>query len=166
MKQELKTPGQVSLGFDELRCPNWQYTLRLHTTGADDMAIHAPPIPQLHLLQKPEEYSAEDEERLKVRRMRNRSAAAKCRMKKKARELHLAEEAQRLQELNEKLMEQLKQLQEEKEQLSFIIKSHTLSCGFNPFTVVSQIASMDQRFQDRRHQTEHPSQRQPPTQGS
>ncbi|XP_078001348.1 cyclic AMP-dependent transcription factor ATF-3-like [Glandiceps talaboti] len=90
------------------------------------------PIPKYDLLNAPDEFSEEDTERMNSRREKNRVAAAKCRKKKKERESYLAEESARLRKQNEELLTQIELLQGQKEQLKFVLQSHSLSCELRP----------------------------------
>ncbi|KAI8744435.1 homeobox protein 2, partial [Biomphalaria glabrata] len=66
------------------------------------------------------------------RREQNRRAAQKFRKKKKERGEHLMEETQRLECHNTTLLTEIKQLHEEREQLTRIIRSHASVCPLTP----------------------------------
>lgn len=73
-----------------------------------------------------EQLTAEEEERRKLRRERNKLAAQKCRSKRQARVEQLEMESKILITKNETLKEQIEKLQAEKEMLCNMVKTHDM----------------------------------------
>ncbi|XP_078000943.1 uncharacterized protein LOC144453503 isoform X2 [Glandiceps talaboti] len=85
--------------------------------GLDDLKVE-------NYCRKPDELTSEDLERRRIRRERNRIAAAKCRKKTQSRLTILAQEVKCLEEANVRLHVKVKQLEAEKAQLSEVLQSH------------------------------------------
>lgn len=72
--------------------------------------------------------TAEDEDRRKRRRERNKIAATKCRMKKRERTINLVTESEALESQNIDLKSQVRNLEMQRRNLSDMLKSHSQSC--------------------------------------
>ncbi|XP_006824836.1 cyclic AMP-dependent transcription factor ATF-3-like isoform X2 [Saccoglossus kowalevskii] len=77
---------------------------------------------------KKERLTPEEEARRHERREKNRLAATKCRNKKRERAQQLEKETKKLQSQKDILMQQIQELQEEREQLSYLLQSHLMNC--------------------------------------
>lgn len=71
----------------------------------------------------------EDDERRRIRRERNKMAAAKCRQKRVDQTNMLLEETQKLEAEQRKLKEDIQNYEKQKEELEFIMESHLLHCN-------------------------------------
>lgn len=71
----------------------------------------------------------EEDERRKLRRERNKLAAAKCRQKRVDQTNTLLAETQVLEDEGARLEEEIKKYQQQKEELEFILEAHRLHCG-------------------------------------
>ncbi|KPJ20029.1 Transforming protein v-Fos/v-Fox [Papilio machaon] len=80
---------------------------------------------------KNEGLTPEDEERRRRRRERNKIAATKCRMKKRERTVNLVTESEVLENQNQDLKAQLKDLEVQKRQLIDMLSLHAGSCVKN-----------------------------------
>ncbi|CAH2041360.1 unnamed protein product, partial [Iphiclides podalirius] len=80
---------------------------------------------------KNEGLTPEDEERRRRRRERNKIAATKCRMKKRERTVNLVTESEVLENQNQDLKAQLKDLEVQKRQLIDMLSLHAASCVKN-----------------------------------
>merc|ERR1739844_80906 len=78
---------------------------------------------------KDEELCPEEEERRRVRRERNKLAAARCRKRRVDQTETLQEEVNLWKGKKKALQEQIQQLQEEKNQLAFILEAHKSVCS-------------------------------------
>ncbi|PZC73614.1 hypothetical protein B5X24_HaOG209031 [Helicoverpa armigera] len=76
----------------------------------------------------PTDLSPEEEERRKVRRERNKMAAARCRKRRLDHTNELQEETEKLEEKKQSLQEEIRKLNHDREQLEAILQSHMISC--------------------------------------
>ncbi|XP_075983113.1 transcription factor kayak isoform X2 [Anticarsia gemmatalis] len=76
----------------------------------------------------PTDLSPEEEERRKVRRERNKMAAARCRKRRLDHTNELQDETDKLEEKKHSLQEEIRKLNSDREQLEAILQSHLLSC--------------------------------------
>lgn len=70
----------------------------------------------------------EEEEKRKVRRERNKQAAARCRKRRVDHTNELCEEVEGLEKKKQNLQSEINQLQQEKEDLEFVLKEHRKYC--------------------------------------
>jgi len=78
------------------------------------------------------ELSPEEVERLRIRRERNKAAAARCRKRRMDQISTLTEEVDRHETKKRSLEEEIAQLKAEKEQLEYILAQHKTECKFAP----------------------------------
>ena len=83
--------------------------------------------------------SAEEIERLRIRRERNKAAAARCRKRRLDQIDTLSEEVGRHEKKKRSLEEEIAQLKAEKEQLEYILAQHKAECKFAPTLANPQI---------------------------
>ncbi|CAH1637629.1 unnamed protein product [Spodoptera littoralis] len=76
----------------------------------------------------PTDLSPEEEERRKIRRERNKMAAARCRKRRLDHTNELQEETDKLEEKKQSLQEEIRKLNHDREQLESILHTHMLSC--------------------------------------
>lgn len=76
----------------------------------------------------PQDITPEEEERRKVRRERNKMAAARCRKRRLDHTNELQDETDKLEEKKHALQEELRKLNASREQLETILQAHLLSC--------------------------------------
>ncbi|XP_072930044.1 transcription factor kayak isoform X2 [Epargyreus clarus] len=76
----------------------------------------------------PQDLSPEEEERRKIRRERNKMAAARCRKRRLDHTNELQEETDRLEERKASLQEEIRKLNENRNQLEGILRSHMPIC--------------------------------------
>ncbi|XP_049877526.1 transcription factor kayak isoform X3 [Pectinophora gossypiella] len=76
----------------------------------------------------PQDISPEEEERRKVRRERNKMAAARCRKRRLDHTNELQDETDKLEEKKQALQDELRKLNADKEQLTSILQTHMLTC--------------------------------------
>ncbi|XP_055638622.1 transcription factor kayak isoform X2 [Toxorhynchites rutilus septentrionalis] len=74
--------------------------------------------------------SPEEEEKRRVRRERNKMAAARCRRRREDHTNELVDETDQLEKKKQALQDEIKQLQQEKEDLEFLLDSHREHCRF------------------------------------
>lgn len=79
----------------------------------------------------PQELSPEEEERRKIRRERNKMAAARCRKRRLDHTNELQDETDKLEEKKQSLQEELRKLNSDREQLQAILQNHMISCRLN-----------------------------------
>ncbi|XP_066281346.1 uncharacterized protein [Branchiostoma lanceolatum] len=105
-----------------------KYTIQTKrlASGLDELDVEE--IKKSSKAKKPRKISPEEEERRRVRRERNRVAAAKCRNKKRERGELLQEESERLESHNERLKSEISRLQEEKEKIAYLLQFHRPTC--------------------------------------
>ncbi|XP_035677294.1 uncharacterized protein LOC118416309 isoform X1 [Branchiostoma floridae] len=105
-----------------------KYTIQTKrlASGLDELDVEE--IKNSSKAKKPRKISPEEEERRRVRRERNRIAAAKCRNKKRERGELLQEESERLESQNERLKSEISRLQEEKEKIAYLLQFHRPTC--------------------------------------
>lgn len=72
--------------------------------------------------------SPEEEEKRRVRRERNKQAAARCRRRREDHTNELVDETDLLEKKKQALQDEIKSLQQEKEDLEFLLKSHQEHC--------------------------------------
>lgn len=72
--------------------------------------------------------SPEEEEKRRVRRERNKMAAARCRRRREDHTNELLDETDGLEKKKQALQDEIKQLQQEKEDLEFLLNSHRDHC--------------------------------------
>ncbi|XP_058443855.1 transcription factor kayak isoform X2 [Malaya genurostris] len=72
----------------------------------------------------------EEEEKRRVRRERNKMAAARCRRRREDHTNELVDETDQLEKKKQALQDEIKQLQQEKEDLEFLLESHREHCRF------------------------------------
>lgn len=78
--------------------------------------------------QKPTNLSPEEEEKRKIRRERNKLAAARCRKRRVDHTNELIEEVDGLEKKKLNLQNEIQQLQQEKEDLEFLLEAHRAHC--------------------------------------
>jgi len=83
--------------------------------------------------------SPEEVERLRIRRERNKAAAARCRKRRMDQISTLSEEVNRHEKKKRTLEEEIAQLKAEKEQLEYILSQHKAECKFAPTLANPQI---------------------------
>lgn len=88
-----------------------------------------------------EKLSPEEEERRRVRRERNKHAAAKCRQKRVDLTNQLLAETEKLESEQAKLHADIKAFQHEKDELEFILEAHRLHCGIGKANGVASAAT-------------------------
>ncbi|XP_014670401.1 PREDICTED: fos-related antigen 1-like [Priapulus caudatus] len=95
---------------------------------------------------KQENLTPEEEERKRVRRERNKLAAAKCRKRRLDHTNTLMQETEKLEDEKSQIEEEIHELQSQKEQLEFILRAHMPICKrrntgdtSKPFTDISQL---------------------------
>lgn len=76
----------------------------------------------------PQDITPEEEERRKVRRERNKMAAARCRKRRLDHTNELQDETDKLEEKKHSLQEELRKLNASREQLEAILQAHLISC--------------------------------------
>lgn len=76
----------------------------------------------------PQDLTPEEEERRKIRRERNKMAAARCRKRRLDHTNELQDETDKLEEKKQLLQEEIRKLNSDREQLEAILQSHLLSC--------------------------------------
>ncbi|XP_063831462.1 transcription factor kayak isoform X2 [Ostrinia nubilalis] len=76
----------------------------------------------------PQDISPEEEERRKIRRERNKMAAARCRKRRLDHTNELQDETDKLEEKKRSLEDELRRLGAEREQLQSVLQRHLLSC--------------------------------------
>ncbi|KAL0819804.1 hypothetical protein ABMA28_007837 [Loxostege sticticalis] len=76
----------------------------------------------------PQDMSPEEEERRKIRRERNKMAAARCRKRRLDHTNELQDETDKLEEKKRALEDELRRLGAEREQLQSVLQRHLLSC--------------------------------------
>ncbi|EAT39223.1 AAEL008953-PC [Aedes aegypti] len=74
--------------------------------------------------------SPEEEEKRRVRRERNKQAAARCRRRREDHTNELVDETDLLEKKKQALQDEIKSLQQEKEDLEFLLESHREHCRF------------------------------------
>lgn len=79
---------------------------------------------------KPSNLTPEEEEKRRVRRERNKQAAARCRRRREDHTNELVDETDQLEKKKQALQDEIKQLQQEKEDLEFLLESHREHCRF------------------------------------
>ncbi|XP_071507588.1 uncharacterized protein [Diadema antillarum] len=94
---------------------------RRKTHGLPDVRIDFEPKP-------PSQLTPEEETRREQQKERNRSAAAKCRSKKRHAVERLVEEAQELETANTQLRSEMKSLEAERTKLQFLLDMHSPNC--------------------------------------
>ncbi|XP_055524252.1 transcription factor kayak isoform X2 [Wyeomyia smithii] len=72
----------------------------------------------------------EEEEKRRIRRERNKMAAARCRRRREDHTNELVDETDQLEKRKQALQDEIKQLQQEKEDLEFLLESHREHCRF------------------------------------
>lgn len=72
----------------------------------------------------------EEEEKRRIRRERNKMAAARCRRRREDHTNELVDETDQLEKRKQALQDEIKQLQQEKEDLEFLLDSHREHCRF------------------------------------
>lgn len=76
----------------------------------------------------PQDSTPEEEERRKIRRERNKMAAARCRKRRLDHTNELQEETDRLEEKKQSLQEEIRKLNNERERLHTTLQNHLVSC--------------------------------------
>ncbi|XP_026734872.1 transcription factor kayak isoform X1 [Trichoplusia ni] len=76
----------------------------------------------------PTDLSPEEEERRKIRRERNKMAAARCRKRRLDHTNELQDETDKLEEKKQSLQEEIRKLNHDREKLEAILQSHVLVC--------------------------------------
>lgn len=76
----------------------------------------------------PQDATPEEEERRKVRRERNKMAAARCRKRRLDHTNDLQEETDRLEEKKQALQEEMQKLNNDKKHLQNVLQTHLLTC--------------------------------------
>ncbi|KAJ0173748.1 hypothetical protein K1T71_010897 [Dendrolimus kikuchii] len=81
----------------------------------------------------PQDLSPEEEERRKIRRERNKMAAARCRKRRLDHTNELQEETDKLEEKKQSLQDEIRKLNNDREHLQAILQTHlqSLSCRLN-----------------------------------
>jgi len=79
--------------------------------------------------------SPEESERLRVRRERNKAAAARCRKRRLDQISTLSDEVSEHEDKKRMLEHTIAQLKAQKEELEYILNQHQTECHFNPSTV-------------------------------
>ncbi|XP_050354186.1 transcription factor kayak isoform X1 [Nymphalis io] len=77
----------------------------------------------------PQDISPEEEERRKIRRERNKMAAARCRKRRLDHTNELQEETDRLEEKNQAFKDEIRKLNADVDQLQAILRNHLPLCG-------------------------------------
>lgn len=80
---------------------------------------------------KEEQLSPEEEERLRLRRERNKEAAARCRKRRVDQTDSLQAQVDEHEEKKRQLQEEISSLQSQKEDLQFLLDAHRQVCGLN-----------------------------------
>nr|KAG5710740.1 hypothetical protein BaRGS_035142 [Batillaria attramentaria] len=88
-----------------------------------------------------EKLSPEEEERRRVRRERNKLAAAKCRQRRVDHTNTLVEETEKLEAEKSDLENEIHTLQQQKDQLEFILQAHVPICKVDPSASSSNSSS-------------------------
>ncbi|XP_053678803.1 transcription factor kayak [Anopheles nili] len=78
---------------------------------------------------KPSNLSPEEEEKRRIRRERNKQAAARCRRRREDHTNDLVDETDQLEKRRQSLQHEIQQLQQEKDELEFLLESHRKSCS-------------------------------------
>ncbi|XP_004921826.2 transcription factor kayak isoform X3 [Bombyx mandarina] len=76
----------------------------------------------------PQELSPEEEERRKIRRERNKMAAARCRKRRLDHTNELQDETDRLEQKRQSLQEEIRKLNADREHLQTILQNHMITC--------------------------------------
>lgn len=76
----------------------------------------------------PQDITPEEEERRKIRRERNKMAAARCRKRRLDHTNELQDETDKLEEKKRALEDELRKLGAEKDQLTMVLHNHLLTC--------------------------------------
>lgn len=76
----------------------------------------------------PQDTTPEEEERRKLRRERNKMAAARCRKRRLDHTNELQDETDRLEEKKQALQEEIRKLSHDKDHLQSILQSHLINC--------------------------------------
>uniref|UniRef100_A0A182Q2C9 BZIP domain-containing protein n=1 Tax=Anopheles farauti TaxID=69004 RepID=A0A182Q2C9_9DIPT len=77
---------------------------------------------------KPSNLTPEEEEKRRIRRERNKQAAARCRRRREDHTNELVDETDQLEKKRQSLSQEIHQLQQEKEDLEFLLESHREHC--------------------------------------
>ncbi|XP_049301389.1 transcription factor kayak isoform X2 [Anopheles funestus] len=77
---------------------------------------------------KPSNLTPEEEEKRRIRRERNKQAAARCRRRREDHTNELVDETDQLEKKRQSLAQEIQQLQQEKDDLEFLLESHREHC--------------------------------------
>ncbi|XP_040172631.1 transcription factor kayak isoform X1 [Anopheles arabiensis] len=77
---------------------------------------------------KPSNLTPEEEEKRRIRRERNKQAAARCRRRREDHTNELVDETDQLEKKRQSLAQEIQQLQQEKDDLEFLLESHRAHC--------------------------------------
>lgn len=111
-----------------------------HHLASAMMSMSTPPKQQQHQQSGPRRHtgprpakndsnlSPEEAERRRVRRERNKLAAAKCRKRRMDHTAQLQEETEELESVQREIHNEILNLQQQKEQLEFILQAHKVHC--------------------------------------
>lgn len=83
----------------------------------------------------PQDLTPEEEERRKIRRERNKMAAARCRKRRLDHTNELQEETDKLEQKKESLQDEIRKLNADREHLQAILQNHLQSCRLNKRSV-------------------------------
>merc|ERR1712211_103416 len=130
----LKTIEQMFVDVEEPETYNNLVSSNWQQGGVTTVVTpSAAPPPSFELLQpsnkEEETLCPEEEERRKMRRERNKLAAARCRKRRVDQTESLQDEVNLWEGKKKALQEQIQQLQEEKNQLEFILEAHKSVCS-------------------------------------
>ncbi|XP_072031058.1 cyclic AMP-dependent transcription factor ATF-3-like [Amphiura filiformis] len=107
-------------------------------SGMEELVIDDSP-------KEPVKLTAEEEEKRRVRRDRNRIAAIKCRKKRKSSAQALEEEWEQQQTLHKKLQSEVDQLEAEKQKLMHMMQAHRPSCIIRTENAIATPENVGQR---------------------
>ncbi|XP_035895608.1 transcription factor kayak isoform X2 [Anopheles stephensi] len=77
---------------------------------------------------KPSNLTPEEEEKRRIRRERNKQAAARCRRRREDHTNELVDETDQLEKKRQSLAQEIQQLQQEKDDLEFLLETHREHC--------------------------------------
>ncbi|XP_050672027.1 transcription factor kayak isoform X2 [Leptidea sinapis] len=104
------------------------------SASGDSSCSPGPPAPKRRNMggrrptKAPQDISPEEEERRKIRRERNKMAAARCRKRRLDHTNELQEETERLEEKQQLLQDEIRKLNQDRDQLQAILHNHLPLC--------------------------------------
>ncbi|KAL8592622.1 hypothetical protein ACOMHN_026552 [Nucella lapillus] len=126
--------------------PEWEPALKMGrgpggvlVMGGGDSQSASTPQRKYTRRSRNEKLSPEEEERRSVRRERNKLAAAKCRQRRVDHTNCLVEETEKLETVRSDLENEIQSLQQQKDQLEFLLQAHVPLCKVDPSAATIKI---------------------------